>query len=261
MALKPHSSAGRCGRRNPDELRQRVASLVEKLGYGQRVTAARRAAKMNPKALAELASSLERIAGERRKKNPAAGRHNPADGAAAAFGEFHGRPSTEVVEVVEDVHEHEHLASIGELVSLLVLAPGDRSMVEVKGLSKGGRKDQKCWLAENEAKTQLYIRGGDQSVDLGDFDILPPHHETEVLGRVIEVVYFTRKDHLADEGGTADYHHVFGYDPDDWRGKDWNGDLNRIALEECPALIYRVRARKLEFAGGDYTIPPEGITG
>jgi hypothetical protein len=91
----------------------------------------------------------------------------------------------------------------------------------------------------NEAATQLYIEGGDQSVDLRDFGIKTPH-EKEILGHVTDVWYFTTKDHLRPEdGGTAIYHHKFG--------------------KIKPTMIYDVPNQLLEFAGGGYTIPDEGI--
>ena len=133
----------------------------------------------------------------------ASGRSNPADAAADVYEEFHGRPSEEVVTVTEKIHYHEHLAALGELRTLVVQAR-DGGKVTLS-------RFKKAILCCNEAKTQMFIRGGDQAVDLEAFGIRTVH-EVETLGRVVELAYFTTKDHLGDEGGTAVYFHVSGRD-------------------------------------------------
>ena len=168
-------------------------------------------------------------------------RKNPSDEAAAVYEEFHGRPSAEVVTVKEKIHFHEHLAALGELRTLVVEA---RDGVKVT-LSKF----RKAILCTNEAKTQMFIRGGDQAVDLEAFGIRKPH-EVETLGRVVELAYFTTKDHLGDEGGTAVYFHVTG---------ETNEDGRRKMAGWGPDLIYRTLDESLEFSGGSYTIRAEGI--
>ena len=61
----------------------------------------------------------------------------------------------------------------------------------------------------------------------------------EVLGEVRAVEYFTTKDHLGSEGGTAIYRHKFE--------------------KPYPELQYDVRNEQLIFSGGKYVILPEGI--
>jgi len=131
------------------------------------------------------------------------GRGNPADAAAARYEYFHGRPPEKDTIVKTDRHYHKNLSGIGELKELLILGiTGDRK-VKLEGF-KG------AMLSETEKGTQLYIRGGDQGVNLKDFAIDSPH-EQEILGALLNVVYFTRKDHLRPEdGGTANYKHKFG---------------------------------------------------
>jgi hypothetical protein len=84
----------------------------------------------------------------------------------------------------------------------------------------------------------LYVEGGDQAVDLEEFGI-ETRHEYEVLGDVAVVEYFTTKDHLGSEGGTAIYRHKFE-DP-------------------LPELQYDTMNKRLLFSGGGYIILPEGI--
>jgi hypothetical protein len=159
------------------------------------------------------------------------GKRNPADAAAQAFEEFHGRPSEEVVTVTQKIHYHGNLAAIGELKAL-------------KGVPVGGGKFalkgfDGAILCENEEKTQLFVRGGNQKVPIEEWNF-PAKKELYDLGEVRVVEYFTTKDHLGKrDGGTAIYVHKF--DP------------------PYPELIYDAKNRQLSFAGGGYVMPPEGI--
>jgi hypothetical protein len=166
---------------------------------------------------------------------------NPASAAAEVYEEFHGTPSTSVLEVRDRVHTHEHLAELGRL-ELLVVNGIDGYEHRISGF-KGAR------LCSNETKDQLFIRGGDQKVGLGDYGIKPPH-EVETLGQVTEIQYFTTKTHLGSEGGTAIYFHKAGTTSE-------NGRHKKVGYG--PDLIYRVRDKALEFSGGTYEIRAEGI--
>jgi sulfur carrier protein ThiS len=167
-----------------------------------------------------------------RKLRARAQRGNPADAAAAKYEEFHGRPSEETVTVKREIHYHKHLASLGKLKKLVV--------VSREGYNVPIDRFKGAILCENEKGTQLYVEGGDQAVDLSQFGIDPDEaHEMEVLGDVIQVLYFTRKDHLGKEGGIANYDHKFE--------------------EPYPELQYDVRNEQLIFSGGRYVILPEGI--
>jgi hypothetical protein len=168
-------------------------------------------------------------------------RPNPAEAAAEVYEEFHGRPSEEIVTVTEKIHYHKNLAALGELRTLVVVA------------RDGGRvtlsRFKKAILCTNEAKNQMFIRGGDQSVDPGAFGIRNVH-EVETLGKVVELAYFTRKDHLGDEGGEAIYFHVAG---------ETNENGKRKMAGWAPDLIYHTIDERLEFSGGSYTIRAEGV--
>ena len=221
---KPGSAFKRC-----------VAAVSAKGGaYDPRaVCAAAGRRKYGAKKYAALAK-----AGRKRAKGP---KKNPAEAAAEVFEEFHGRPSTEVISVTEKIHYHKHLSAIGELRTLIVQSR-DGSKVTLT-------RFKKAVLCTNEAKNQLFIRGGDQSVDLRTFGIRT-QHEVETLGQVTELAYFTTKDHLGDEGGTAIYFHVTG---------ETNENGKRKMAGWAPDLIYHTIDERLEFSGGSYTIKAEGI--
>lgn len=175
------------------------------------------------------------VCGAQRAHRKNRGRVNSVPAAQERYERFHGHPSKELVEVKTKVHHHSATSALGDLKKL-VIQPEKGPRVKVQNF-KG------AFLTQNEAGTQLFIDGGDQAVNLADFGIhRKPPHEMEVLGKCLNVYYFTTKDHLRPEdGGTAVYNHKFG----------------RVK----PTIIYDVRNRLLSFAGGGYTIPDEGIDG
>lgn len=160
-------------------------------------------------------------------------RKNPLEAAEQVYRDFHGRDPQKVVEVSDDIHYHKFLSGIGDLKQLVIEpVKGNRRITVTFGRGS--------ILAQNEKRNQLFIRGGDQSVDLAVFKLEKPYHEMEILGRCMSVDYFTRKDHLRPEdGGTAIYRHKFG--------------------RHKPTVIYDTLNKLLSFAGGGYTIPDEGI--
>ena len=165
------------------------------------------------------------------KRNPA--KRNPEALAVEAYREFHGKDPAKVITVDTPRHYHGVLAGIGKLDFVTFHRP--------EGKAKGIKFTAGTYLAENEKRTQLFITGGDQSVNLRDFGISKPH-ESEILGEVSEIGYRTEKLHLIEkDGGKGLYVHKFG--------------------TPRPTLIYDTRNKVLSFAGGGYTIPSEGIDG
>jgi hypothetical protein len=218
-----------------EQFKRCVAAVSEKGGaYDPRaVCAAAGRKRYGAKKYAALAK-----AGKKRAK-----RGNPAEAAAEVYEEFHGRPSEEVVTVTEKIHYHKNLAALGELRTLVVLTR------EGKRITMRARSP-KPLLCTNEAKNQMFVRGGDQAVaDLSIFGIRTAH-EVETLGKVVELAYFTRKDHLGDEGGEAIYFHVAG---------ETNENGKRKMAGWAPDLIYHTIDERLEFSGGSYTIRAEGV--
>jgi hypothetical protein len=168
---------------------------------------------------------------------------NPATASAEAFQEFHGFAPSEVITVTKKLHYHKHLAAAGELISLDVWG------IDGQGHRITGFKG--AFLAFNESKNQLFVEGGDQSVNLADFGIDSPH-ELETLGRLTDIGYHTKKTHLGDEGGEAVYVHKF-------RSTNRNGKHVVVKIARYPDLIYDVRNEQLLFSGGSYEIIAEGI--
>ena len=173
-----------------------------------------------------ISPGVQKAFGKGKKK-----KRNPALESAEAYKGFHGREPDELIEVRETIHFHKNLAGAGKLEKLVVQPHKKLFTVSLSGF-KG------AVLCFNEKRTQLFIRGGDQSVDLKQFGV-KVFHEIEVLGDVRVVEYFTTKDHLGSEGGTATYVHKFN--------------------KPYPTLIYHTIDKRLEFAGGGYDVPDEGI--
>ena len=171
------------------------------------------------------------------------GRRNPASASAEVFEEFHGYAPSEVITVTKHIHHHEHLAAAGKLTHLDIWG------VDEQGHRLKGFKG--ALLAFNEAKNQLFIEGGDQSIDLKAFGI-DSAHEFETLGKVTDIGYQTNKTHLGDEGGEAIYVHKF-------RSTNENGRHVIVRIAREPDLIYDVRNEQLLFSGGSYEILREGI--
>lgn len=170
-------------------------------------------------------------------------RRNPADEAAQGYEDFHGQPVQEYVTVTERIHTHSHLAAAG-LLKRLDIAGVDGYNHTLTGFDG-------AFLAFNERRSQLFIKGGDQSVNLEDYGIDKPH-ELETLGEVVKIDYATDKKHLGDEGGKAVYRHKF-------RTTNEDGKHVTIRVARYPTLIYRTLEQRLELAGGSYEILPEGI--
>jgi hypothetical protein len=181
------------------------------------------------------------------RKNKAKKRKgNPAAEAIEAYRDFHGEDPKEMVEITTRVHFHKHLASAGELKFLVIDTQDGKFRVTVKF-------KKNVLLAFNERRNQLFIEGGDQSVNLQEFGIHPgDEHEVETLGKATRIGYFTTKTHLGEDGGTALYDHKF-------RMTNEEGQHVTIRIARYPDVIYRVLDEHLEFSGGSYKILPEGI--
>jgi hypothetical protein len=175
------------------------------------------------------------------------GPRNPVAASAEVFEEFHGYPPTEVVKVTQEVHHHTHLAAAGDLVGLEVKPVDHGAVRRIEGLGD-------AILAFNEAKNQLFIRGGDQKMgpkELAKFGI-EDEHELQTLGKLVAIGYFANKTHLGSEGGEAVYSHTF-------RTTNENGTHVTVKIARYPDLIYRVLDEQLEISGGSYEIRREGI--
>lgn len=163
-------------------------------------------------------------------------RQNPESAAATLFEKFHQTPSTEVVELAETIHEHDYLTTLGTLQTIKLHTLADKQ-VEI------AFADDKPYLCSNETGTQLYIAGGDQTMDLKALGMGSKlwHKEHMLLGICLEVTYQTKKGF--HDFQLTDYYHELG---------------EETGVQ--PMLAYDTRNCKLSILGGQYQIKPEGIT-
>jgi len=162
-------------------------------------------------------------------------RRNPEGSAASMYERFHGRPSEHIVEIVEELREHSHLAVLGALLELKVMTPTDLDATI-------SFTSEHPFLSSNEEGTQLYIRGGDQEVNLRDLKMDSGNWYKDFmnLGVCYEVTYQTQK--RFHRFRLIDYYHALGEE---------GGDK--------PMLVYDTMNNLLSIVGGQYRIKPEGI--
>jgi hypothetical protein len=166
-------------------------------------------------------------------------KQNPEDAAAQLSEAWHGRPAKTATDHIDVIHYHGVLTDLGRLKEITVM------VTERKGQNILFDKDTR--LASSENGKQLYVVGGDQSIDLGALGIEGEEAEKDcvIVGPVYSIVYVTAKFHL----GKADiqigpYQHELAEDGG-----------------EMPILIYDTLNQEVGFAGGSYFIDPTDYDG
>lgn len=179
-------------------------------------------------------------------------RKNPAADAEEAFEKFTGRAADDELVFETREHEHEYFADIGELREMVIVPSGERKGVKLFGFRGARLAMNESGILRNELP-QIYVIGGDQSVDLREFGIDPTRaHEREELGKLVDVTYYQTKDHLGRDGGTADYEHRLSEETA--KGKPVS-----FRILAAPTATYDVINEVISIWGGTYEITPEGI--
>ncbi len=175
------------------------------------------------------------------RQNPARknGKRNPVDAAADLSEAWHGRPAETETDYVERVRFHGVLTDLGRLKEIKVLVTARKAQAI--------RFDAETRLASSENGKQLYVVGGDQSLDLGALGIGGEESDKDlvVVGPVYSVTYITSKYHLGKEDKIpGPYEHEMG---------EGNGIR--------PLLVYDRLNEEVGFAGGSYKIVPDDYDG
>jgi hypothetical protein len=168
------------------------------------------------------------IRGWKAASNPRA----PLNDAAALSESWHGRPAERATDYNEAFRYRGALTDLGRLQEIAVLET-DRKAMLIKF-------DAKTRLASSENGKQLYIVGGDQSLDLGALGIVGEEAEKDLIpiGEVHHIVYVTAKMHLGREDKKrGPYQHELGEE---------SGVM--------PILMYDRLNKACGFAGGVYNI-------
>lgn len=206
-----------------------VGSVVESLVPLSDMQAVARGAKADLKRLGKAITG--RRNGKKQKRNP-----DDLEGSEQLYEEFHGRAATTVKTFVDREIVRSEFAGLGRLVSLVIVTlTGYKATIEFD-------KPDAPLLSSSPDGRQLYIIGGDQSVNLAAFQMDSEEwiRDRMVLGVIKKLTYHTRKGFHNFE--PINYWHPLG---------------EETGVE--PFLNYDTLNRSLEVAGGQYRIKPEGI--
>lgn len=156
-------------------------------------------------------------------------RRNPSElEAAAALSEkFHGRPARKVTEHKIIDREITDLTELGKAVSLDIETPDGR-VIQLT-------LSNKTKVCSDPKGGQLYLVGGDQSVNLKQFGIADTGKHHVILGEGVQIVYHTRKSF--DKFEPVDYVHDLGEE-----------------TGETPTVCYDVLNQRLFFVDGAYAV-------
>jgi hypothetical protein len=158
--------------------------------------------------------------------------------AAAMYSTFHGTPSTETLRYTEVEEYEDDLATLGEMVSIKLETPGRKSKEMELGFD-----GCHVLLACNPAGTQLYLVGGDQSVELADLGI-KGNAASKVsvnLGTAVEITYRTQK--AFDQFQAIEYFH----------------QTSEETKDIYPVIVYDTANQSLKIVGGSYRVEDVGI--
>lgn len=189
-------------------------------------------------------------------------RHNPESAAAELSEKFHGRPANELTRVIEFEHDDSEKTKLGDLVRLVIDTPTGKVVYLNFNLSKPSEivnlstRPVKGKNGEVIGK-QLYFVGGDQEVNLKALGMAGPEwtRDRMELGRLHHfpksanegaIVYRTKK--TMHNLKLTDYWHRPGEET-----------IKAVGPAALPLVIYDLRNKHLELAGGQYYIDAPGI--
>jgi hypothetical protein len=166
------------------------------------------------------------------------GSSNPESSAADLPHDFHGRPAETITTVRDEVRTHEWLTGLGTLTEIEFRSESGRNVT----LGFDAESADPTLLSSSEDGKQLYLVGGDQSIDLRSFgmDGRKWVRDSMVLGTLSKITYRTQKGF--DNFETIDYYHLLGEE-----------------TKVRPKLIYDTLNRELSIAGGQYSVERPGI--
>lgn len=179
-------------------------------------------------------------------RTPGRKRKNPEDTSARMYEKFHGTPSTEILEFVEEEHRHKYLFGLGPLISMKVQNVAGNKQAELTfpdpADSKAGDVVMLCCTEDG---TQLVCVGGDQELPVDSliqgFGMLPADfaRDNALIGTVTEITYRTKKTFEKDGREDIDFYHELG--------KEGSRGV-------FPVLEYKTRSPHLVIVGGRYYI-------
>ena len=161
---------------------------------------------------------------DRLAKNKKGNPKNPQSGAEEMYESFHGKPAEGVTVVEEELHEDEWLAPLGVLVNYRVatlsgfdvLIGVDDETAAEQDFDETAANAETIFLSANEDGTQIYFKGGDQSLPLDRFKMGEStdwYRDDMIIGVLYEITYRTKKKF--DKFQLTDYFHHLGEETGD----------------------------------------------
>ena len=163
---------------------------------------------------------------------------------------FHGREPKETIEITESESYDSDLAMLGELTELEILSEDAEDVIPISFSHDTDTPEDTIRLCSTPNGRQLEFVGGDQSLDLEEFEEAGLQLETGkrnvVIGPIHSISYYTDKHHLAGSSNQktgVEFIHEFS--------EESNGAL--------PMLVYDTKDERMEIVGGRYKVEEEGI--
>lgn len=166
---------------------------------------------------------------------------------------FHGRPTREIMEAVENYHWVRNQAVLGQLIELVITRDYQKGIPIRFGEETNDNvsDDTRPLLTCDPQGQQLYVvdtKYSDQSFDPEELGIRDDErkHQFCIVGDIFSITYF------------ADKHHLEGPKEEQARGTSYEHEFGEEG-GHCPCLVYDYENRKVMIIGGTYKVESEGI--
>lgn len=174
------------------------------------------------------------------------GRRNPEDASVRMYEKFHGIPSEEVREYIEEEHRHSWLAGLGPLISMVVMnVQGNKDVLLEFPDPLDDDATEVVMLCVTEDGNQLICVGGDQELPekflIEKFGMTPTdfNRDNALIGTIKQITYRTKKKFEKDGTEEIDFFHDLG------------GEGSRGVY---PVLEYKTRSPRCVIVGGRYYV-------
>jgi Arc/MetJ-type ribon-helix-helix transcriptional regulator len=166
---------------------------------------------------------------------------------------FHGRPVKEEVTITDQVDTPDWYAEIGPLVELRI--KGFRGYPFRTAKFRFGLDEKRLiHLLTSPDGRQMYLRGGDQEIDLEALDMGPDSEWFRDMMSIGEVTYFAYRDGKRFHGfKMTEYTHKVG------SALDSSGTRHIQKTNSKPVMIYDTRSKLLSFAGGQGKVETDDL--
>lgn len=169
---------------------------------------------------------------KRKRKNP-----GTLEDAVSMNESFHGRKTNYIDEIYETTEYEKDLAQLGVLTEIEVQVD-ERNVCPIEF----GKGTKLCCSGKG---TQLYVIGGNQSLNLSDLGLEEDGKQYYEIGPCFTISYIADKHHLegsVQQKNGSEYIHEFGEDGG-----------------ETPIMIYDALNKKIQLVGGSYKVEDRGI--